>query len=117
MLFDEDAILLSFFTRYSVEEDAEELKAEMLRYISKGSQMAPEIEGMSSPLDSGMADIKKRKRLAALANRDKENSQPMRLGVSGCDIGASPVMSGVFGKNTRDRNNSPLAQADKWKLG
>ena len=75
MLFDEDAILLSFFTRYSVEEEADDLKAEMLRYISKGSQMTPpEIEGMSSPLDSGMADIKKRKRLAALANRDKENS-------------------------------------------
>ena len=109
MLFDEDAILLSFFTRYSIEEEAEDLKAEMLKYINQGSAMTPDVEGMSSPLDSGIADIKKRKRLAALANRDKENSQPMRLGVSGCDIGASPVMSGVFGKNTRDRNNSPLA--------
>ena len=109
MLFDEDAILLSFFTRYSIEEEAEDLKAEMLRYINQGSAVSPDVEGMSSPLDSGIADIKKRKRLAALANRDKENSQPMRLGVSGCDIGASPVMSGVFGKNTRDRNNSPLA--------
>ena len=109
MLFDEDAILLSFFTKYSIEEEAEDLKAEMLSYINQGSAVTPDVEGMSSPLDSGIADIKKRKRLAALANRDKENSQPMRLGVSGCDIGALPVMSGVFGKNTRDRNNSPLA--------
>ena len=74
---------------------------------------------MSSPLDSGIADIKKKKRLAALANKDKENNKVGTgfLGVSGCDIGASPQMQGVFQKNARDRNNSPLAQADKWILG
>ena len=49
---------------------------------------------MSSPLDSGIADIKKKKRLAALANKDKENNKVATgfLGVSGCDIGASPQM-------------------------
>ena len=65
---------------------------------------------MSSPLDSNITNIKKKKRLAALANKDKENKQSSGfMGVSGCDIGASPLMQGVFQKNARDKNQSPLA--------
>ena len=37
MLFDEDAILLSFFSRYSDPEDEEDLKMEVIRYVNKGN--------------------------------------------------------------------------------
>ena len=71
MLFDEDAILLSFFNKYDADEE-EDLQTEVIAYAKKHSQ-APEgdegnttgetIEDMSSPQDS---HIGMKKRMAAL---------------------------------------------------
>ena len=37
MLFDEDSILLSFFQRYTDPEDEEDLKKEVIKYVSGGN--------------------------------------------------------------------------------
>ena len=37
MLFDEDAILLSFFNRYEDPEDEEDLKKEVIKYCKGGN--------------------------------------------------------------------------------
>jgi hypothetical protein len=77
MIFNDDAILLSFFDRY---EEEEELKEAIVKY-SKGGAMeanrptglgqpkggqSDELDQISSPTDSAL-DMKKRKRLNQLA--------------------------------------------------
>ena len=37
MVFDEDTILLSFFQRYSDPEDEEDLKQDVIKYVSGGN--------------------------------------------------------------------------------
>ena len=36
MIFDDDAILLSFFARYTEPDEEEELKESVMKYINKG---------------------------------------------------------------------------------
>ena len=81
MLFDEDAILLSFFSRFSEADEEDDLKSEVIRYVGGGNFGAVKkglseeeqnttgdsLEDMSSPMDSGI-DMKK-KRLAALKDK------------------------------------------------
>ena len=83
MIFDEDAILMSFFARYDIEAETKELKDEVLKYIGASVQKVPveeqnttgdSLEGMSSPMDSAV-DMKKRRRIRALkAEQDKEEA-------------------------------------------
>ena len=71
MVYDEDTLLLSFFDRYQLPDDEEDLKKDVLKYIGGGLEQKPMVEeqqtddvnGMSSPLDSAF-DMKKRRRLA-----------------------------------------------------
>ena len=76
MALDDDAILLSFFDRYNEEEEEEQLKIEVIKYVSGnfGNKAAvideqnttgDTLDSMSSPVDSAV-DMKKKKRLAAL---------------------------------------------------
>ena len=72
MIFDEDSILLSFFERYELPAELEDLKQSVLKYIGGGvTEKVPveeqnttgdSLEGMSSPMDSAV-DMKKRNRL------------------------------------------------------
>ena len=83
MIFDEDAILMSFFARYDIEAETDDLKGEVLKYIGASIQKVPveeqntttdSLEGMSSPMDSAV-DMKKRRRMKALkAELDKEDA-------------------------------------------
>ena len=84
MIFDEDSILMSFFARYDIETETDELKNDVLKYIGGGvTQKVPveeqnttgdSLEGMSSPMDSAV-DMKKRRRMKALkAELDKEDA-------------------------------------------
>ena len=41
MVFDEDAILLSFFNRFSEPDEEEDLKTEVIRYVSGGNFGGP----------------------------------------------------------------------------
>lgn len=72
MIFNDDAILLSFFDRY---EDEAELKEAIIKYSRGGvmeahrptglgqpKQVTDELDQVSSPTDSAL-DMKKRKRL------------------------------------------------------
>ena len=73
MVFDEDTLLLSFFSRYTLPDEADDLKKDVLKYIGAGvAEPQPTVEqstndgsteAMSSPLDSAF-DMKKRRRLA-----------------------------------------------------
>ena len=76
MALDDDAILLSFFERYSEEDEEEQLKFEVIKYVSGNFRAKPVVQdeqnttgdtldSMSSPVDSAV-DMKKKKRLAAL---------------------------------------------------
>ena len=79
---------------------------------------------MSSPMDSAV-DMKKRRRLQALASKANEKKEEKKeagiLGVADCDIGASPVMAkgSVFSKKTGGVGGkmSPIVRAEKFKLG
>ena len=76
MALDDDAILLSFFDRYSEDDEEEQLKFEVIKYVSGSFGAKPVVQdeqnttgdtldSMSSPVDSAV-DMKKKKRLAAL---------------------------------------------------
>ena len=78
---------------------------------------------MSSPVDSGI-DMKKRRRMAQLGKEKEAAKKKPASGFAGmsitqADIGASPQMQkgGIFTKKEQGAHNSPLAHADKWKLG
>ena len=84
MIFDEDTILLSFFDRYTVPDEIEDLKLDVLKYIGGGvTQKMPvaeqdttgdSLDGMSSPMDSAV-DMKKRNRLRQLkAAQEKQDT-------------------------------------------
>ena len=105
MVLDEDTILLSFFQRYTEPEDEEDLKKEVVKYVSGGNFGGKPIEEqnttgdsldqMSSPMDN-MVGMKKKMRLAALQKEAQKKEAPPKtsiLGVSDCDIGLSPQMS------------------------
>ena len=137
MVFEEDAALLSFFANYSEPEDEQELKDAVIKYVNKGlSQNFPieeqettgdSLDDISSPMDSGIG--MKKKRLAAMAAAQKKakeqqeaNNKPGGImGISDCDIGASPQMSkgAIFSKkqNQGGGKSSPLAVAVQFKLG
>ena len=82
MLFDEDAILLSFFNKYDPGEEGEEdLKNDIIKYCGGGTFGAQNdieeqnttgesIEGMSSPIDSHINSKKLR-----LAKMKKEQQK------------------------------------------
>ena len=71
MVLDEDTILLSFFQRYTEPEDEEDLKKEVVKYVSGGNFGGKPIEEqnttgdsldqMSSPMDN-MVGMKKKMR-------------------------------------------------------
>lgn len=55
MVFDEDSILLSFFDRYQLPAEIEELKLDVLKYIGAGVSVKPVVEEPSTtgdPLDA-----------------------------------------------------------------
>ena len=103
MIFNDDAILLSFFDRY---EDESELTEAIVKY-SKGGVMeahrptglgqpttsaSEEMDQASSPKDSAL-DMKKRKRLNQIAEQERLKKQEADGGVmsiSDCDLGMSP---------------------------
>ena len=74
---------MSFFARYDIEAETDDLKGEVLKYIGASIQKVPvegqntttdSLEGMSSPMDSAV-DMKKRRRMKALkAELDKEDA-------------------------------------------
>lgn len=134
MIFEEDTILLSFFDRFNEPGEEDELNEEVIKYANGGNfggkqledqnTTGESIEAMSSPVDSGI-DMKKKRRMAAL-KKDKEiKAQKNAAGgfsgmsITQADIGASPQMQkgGIFKNKDQGAHNSPLAQADKWKLG
>ena len=41
MVYDEDTLLLSFFDRYQLPDDAEDLKKDVLKYIGGGLEQQP----------------------------------------------------------------------------
>ena len=126
MLFDEDAILLSFFQRFNEPEDEEDLKDEVIKYVTGGNfggKMPMEeqnttgesLEDMSSPMDSGIG--MKKKRLAAMKDASKKAQQTKPaatsiLGIADCDLGASPQMSkgAIYNKKSKEggMRSSPL---------
>ena len=147
MIFEEDAILLSFFEKYTEPDEEEELKESVIKYVGGGNfgGKAPIEEQnttgeslddvslkylnhclvqISSPMDSGIA-TKKRKRLQALqqAKEKKEESKQggISLGIGECDIGASPQMAkgSIYSKKTNAGGGkmSPLIHANKFNLG
>jgi|APGre2960657423_1045063.scaffolds.fasta_scaffold314758_1 hypothetical protein len=133
MALDDDAILLSFFERYNEEDEEEQLKFEVIKYVSGNFGSKPVVQdeqnttgdtldSMSSPVDSAV-DMKKKKRLAALNQKKKaEEIKPVGgFGVVDCDLGASPqILKGsVFSKKNGGGGGtfSPIAHADKFKLG
>ena len=90
---------------------------------------------MSSPMDSGI-DMKKRKRLAALAKQgqqqnqgaqqtkkepEAENKAGFKIGGQDCDLGMSPqvMKGGVFSRKkvAGGGMTSPIAHAERFKLG
>ena len=116
MALDDDAILLSFFERYSEEDEEEQLKFEVIKYVSGSFGAKPVVQdeqnttgdtldSMSSPVDSAV-DMKKKKRLAALNQKKKaEEIKPVGgFGVVDCDLGASPqILKGsVFSKKMEE---------------
>ena len=133
MLFDEDAILLSFFSRFSEPDEEEDLKTEVIKYASNGNfggKMPMEeqnttgesLDDISSPMDSGIG--MKKKRLAAIQKASKEQEKPKQavsLGIADCDLGASPQMSKglIFNKKTGSggMRSSPIQSALHFQLG
>ena len=88
MALDDDAILLSFFERYNEEDEEEQLKFEVIKYVSGNFGSKPVVQdeqnttgdtldSMSSPVDSAV-DMKKKKRLAAL-NQKKKAEEKLQL--------------------------------------
>ena len=75
MVLDEDSILLSFFNRYTEPEDEDDLKKEVIKYVSQGNvggkaleeqnTTGDSVDALSSPMDQ-MVGMKKKMRLAAL---------------------------------------------------
>lgn len=61
MVFDEDTILLSFFDRYQLPAEIEELKLDVLKYIGAGVSVKPVVE---EPETTGSS-------LDAVSNSDK----------------------------------------------
>ena len=146
MLFEDDATLLSFFERYAEDDDYDGLKESIKKYCGANNNAKPEeqttdadnIEQMSSPMDSGI-DMKKRKRLAALAKQNKQAAEQeqkkqeeaetsgaggkgagFKIGQQDCDLGMSPqVMKGSVFRKDRGGGGltSPIVHADKFKLG
>jgi hypothetical protein len=74
MIFDEDAILLSLFERFSDEAEEEDLAKAIIKYCQQGTDMhrpdsistskveEDEMDSATSPSDSAI-DLKKKKRL------------------------------------------------------
>ena len=104
MVLDEDSILLSFFNRYTEPEDEDDLKKEVIKYVSQGNvggkaleeqnTTGDSVDALSSPMDQ-MVGMKKKMRLAALQKNKAEAAKPKTsiLGVADCDIGLSPQLS------------------------
>lgn len=53
MVFDEDTILLSFFDRYQLPAEIEELKQDVLKYIGAGVSVKPSAQVVEEPSTTG----------------------------------------------------------------
>lgn len=132
MIFSEDAILLSLLERY---EDEQDVKDAVMSYCQRGAvsqsaskrqeeqrqkpvveQSTPsDIDNISSPSDSAI-DFMKRKRLNQMAAKqaahvaEKEGPQSVSLGISDCDLGASPAMgkASFLPKQAAQQNQAKL---------
>ena len=124
MVFDDDAKLLGLFASLCGEK--EELKKQIVHYIkqeglgqpnAQQQAAADQIEDMSSPADSAI-DIKKRKRMQALAEAKASKEQEAKEDKQGafnleeCDVGQSPKLEPFKRKTCA----SPILQAmNKFK--
>ena len=128
MLFDEDAILLSFFQRFTEPDEVEDLKSEVIKYAAKSLQLESnkaettetnnELDDMSSPMDSNIG-VKKRMQALKAATKAKEDKE-VKLGIGECEMGASPQMSkgAIWSRNMGGGGKtSPIVQAVHFKLG
>ena len=103
MLFAEDGVLFSLLDSY--ESNSADLEDAIIKYV-KGSA-EDELEGASSPLDSGLSKKKKQHGHQPPPSQEKE-----AMAIGECEIGASPVMTKGLGaaKKTVGRH-SPLQRA------